>query len=204
MFGKQHVCGREDTEFERQPFINTRMSVNIFFSYIRLFIFLAFTLAGIQVPAFVDQYGKSLEAHLAESRMALNAFQDDADKYFGGSLEKLIAHYVGNKDQVFNEGGRSIQSIYDRNQLLKTNFDQFQHSSWAAYTQALAAPVMDVREEVWNNYSYVIQLKPWAIAFGLVLGLIVASGAELVLRIAFGIPRLISGRRQVTYRRPLR
>ncbi len=180
------------------------MSVNVFFSYIRMFIFFGAALAGIQIPAFVDQYGKSLQAHLAESRIALTAFQDDADKYFGGSLEKLIAHYVGNTDQVFNEGGRSIQSIYDRNQLLAANLAQFQRSSWSAYTQAMLAPVADVREEVWNNYSYVIQLKPWAIAFGLVMGVIFASVAELVLRIIFGVPRLFNRRSQIGHRRALR
>ena len=78
--------------------------MNLFFFYIRVFVFLGVTLAGIQVPAFVDQYGKSLESHLTESRIALNEFQDDADKHFDGSIENLIAHYRDNKDQVFNEG----------------------------------------------------------------------------------------------------
>lgn len=161
--------------------------MNVFYSYIRMFIFLGAALAGIQVPAFVDQYGKSLQAHLAESRIALNAFQDDADKYFGGDLAKLIAHYIGNPDQVFNEGGRSIQSIYDRNQLLKTNLEQFQRNSWSAYTQALVTPVPDVRKEVWVNFSYVIQLKPWAIVFGLAVGLAFALVTELVLRMLAGL-----------------
>ncbi|MDY0223604.1 MAG: DUF2937 family protein, partial [Desulfobacterium sp.] len=92
--------------------------MELFFSYIRVFVFLGCTLVGIQVPAFVDQYGKSLESRLIESRIALNEFQDDADKYFDGSVEELIAHYKKNDDQVFNEGGRSIQSIYDRNIML--------------------------------------------------------------------------------------
>lgn len=177
--------------------------MNIFFSYIRIFVFLGAALAGIQIPAFVDQYGKSLQAHLAESKLALNAFQDDADKYFGGSLEKLIAHYIGNADQVFNEGGRSIQSIYDRNQLLRTRLEQFQSSHWAAYAGALVTPLPDVRAEVWGNYSYVVQLKPWAIGFGLVVGLFFALCTELILRLLVGV-RFSSRRSRAPHRTPLR
>lgn len=69
--------------------------------------------------------GKSPESHLIESQNALNEFQEDADKYFNGSLKKLITHYEKNDDQVFNAGGNSIQSLHDRNLLLKKNFTEF-------------------------------------------------------------------------------
>ena len=73
----------------------------IFFSYIRVFVLVGCSLIGIQVPGFVDQYGKSLESHLTESEIALNEFQDDADKYFNGSMERLIIRYQQNDDRVF-------------------------------------------------------------------------------------------------------
>ena len=166
-----------------------------------MFAFLGCTLAGMQVPAFVDQYAKSLESHLAESRMALNAFQDDADRYFGGSLEKLIGHYIGNEDQVFNEGGRSIQSIYDRYRVLQTSFTQFQSNPWSAYSQALFAPVPDVRAEVWKNYTYAIQLTPGAIAFGLLVGLFFSLGIELVVRFLLKATGLVRRQSQAMPRR---
>ncbi len=172
--------------------------MSLLFSYVRVFVFLGCTLMGIQVPAFVDQYGKSLESHLAESRIALDAFQDDADQYFDGSLERLIAHYTGNEDQIFNEGGRSIQSIYDRHLMLKTRFGQFQSSLWSAYTQALISPVPDVGREVWKNYSHAIQLKPSAIAFGLMSGLIFTLAIELLLKLLCNAPKLLNKRSHVT------
>lgn len=165
--------------------------MDLFFSYIRVFVFLGCTLAGIQVPVFVDQYGKSLESHLTESRLALNEFQDDADKYFGGSLEELIAYYRENDDEVFNEGGRSIESIHERNVMLRSNFEQFQSSSWSAYTQAIVSPVPDIREELWENYSYAIQLKPTAIAFGLIAGLIFTLGIELLIKLLCNAPKCL-------------
>lgn len=173
--------------------------MNIFFSYIRIFVFLGCTLIGIQVPAFVDQYGKSLESHLIESQKSLSEFQKDADKYFSGSLEKLIAHYKENIDQVINAGGVSIESIYDRNFMLKKNFKDFHSGSWAAYTQALLTPVPDVKKEVWKNFSYSIQLEPTSIAFGLFAGLIFSIVIELLLRLLFQIPKLLNRTLQPTH-----
>ena len=172
--------------------------MNLFFSSIRVFVFLGVTLASIQVPAFVDQYGQSLESHLIESRIALNEFQDDADKYFDGSIEKLIAHYKDNDDQVFAEGSHSIQSIHERNVMLRSHVEQFQSSSWSAYTQTLFSPVPDVRKEVWGNYSYAIQLKPMAIAFGLITGLILTLGIELLFRLLCKSTKLLNKRFQTT------
>jgi hypothetical protein len=154
-------------------------------------VFIGCTLIGIQVPAFIDQYGKSLESHLIESQKSLSEFQMDADKYFSGSLEKLIAHYKENHDQVINAGGDSIASIYDRNLMLKKKFKEFQSGSWAAYTQALLTPVSDVKKEVWKNFSYAIQLEPKSIAFGLFAGLIITIAIELLLRLLFQIPKLL-------------
>jgi len=172
--------------------------VNLFFSYIRLFVFFGCTLAGIQVPVFVDQYGNSLESHLKESRIALDEFQDDADKYFDGSLDKLIAYYRENEDEVFNEGGRSIESIHDRNLMLRDSFGQFQSGYWSAYTQAIFFPVPDVGQEVWSNYSYAIQLKPAAIAFGLIFGLLSTLLIEVILRLLCKTPNLLNKRFQAT------
>lgn len=156
--------------------------MNLFFSYFRMFVFLGCTLVGMQVPAFVDQYGKSLESHLRESQVALQEFQADADRYFNGRLEELIAHYIDNQDQIFSDGGRSIQSIHERNLLLRTSFEQFHRSPWSAYTQALFTPVADVSDEVRKSHSYAVQLRSGAIAFGLVVGLLFTFVLELVLR----------------------
>lgn len=172
--------------------------MNLFFFYIRVFVFLGVTLAGIQVPAFVDQYGKSLESHLTESRIALNEFQDDADKHFDGSIENLIAHYRKNKDQVFYEGSHSIKAIYDRNLMLRSHFEQYQSSSLSAYTQALFFPVPDVRRKVWERYSYTIQLKPIAIVFGLITALILTLGIELLFRLLCKSSKLLNKRFQTT------
>src|SRR5689334_9919406 len=109
-------------------------------SYLRIFLFMGGTLAGVQVPFFVDQYGKGLQSHFLESQRAIGEFQDDANKYFGGSIDALIDHYKKSGDQVFNQGGDSIQAIYSRYLLLKDSLSNFQSSAWNAYSQALYKP----------------------------------------------------------------
>ncbi|RUO39833.1 DUF2937 domain-containing protein [Aliidiomarina taiwanensis] len=157
--------------------------MNIVFSYIRLLVFLGCALAGVQVPGFVDQYGKSLEAHVLESQFALQEFQADADKFFEGNLERLIAHYKASDDAVFHDGGSSIETIYARNVMLKANLAAFRSSFFSAYQQALFAPVPDVGEEVRSNYTYTVQLNPVAVGFGLGVGFFIALGIELLLRL---------------------
>ena len=82
--------------------------------YLRLVLFVCGVLIGIQVPGFVDQYGQRLEAHQLEAKQSLGEFQHDANRFFGGDINKLIRHYRQNNDPVFSAGGESIESIYQR------------------------------------------------------------------------------------------
>lgn len=151
-------------------------------SYIRMFLFIGGTLVGIQVPFFVDQYGKSLESHFLESQRSLNEFQDDADKYFGGRIDELIGHYKHSEDAVFKDGGASIEAIYNRYLLLKESLAKFRSSAHSAYAQALFSPIEDVSEDVRKNYSYAVKLDPAAVVFGLCSGLLLTVVIESLLR----------------------
>ncbi|HWU67816.1 MAG TPA: DUF2937 family protein [Stenotrophobium sp.] len=151
-------------------------------SYLRLILFLGGALVGVQVPGFVAQYGQSLESHLRESGISLQAFQQDADKYFGGDLHRLIAHYKSNGDPVFNAGGGNIDAIYQRNTTLKAAMLDFAQGRLSAYEQVFVHPVADIRDEVWKNYSYGIKLDASAIVVGLLLGFLMSVLVEIPLR----------------------
>lgn len=152
------------------------------FSYLRLILFLGGVLAGVQVPVFVHQYGNTLEAHFKESESGMREFQDNAREYFGGDMEALIAHYQKNGDPVFQEGGKSIRSIYARFIELKKAVADFRESAWNAYAQAIVYPLSDIRKEVLDHYAYAVKLDFGAILFGLVSGFVLAVLGELVLR----------------------
>lgn len=149
--------------------------------YLRLLLFFAGTLAGLQIPGFVDQYGKSLQAHLAEANQQLAGFQRDADRYFGGNLEQLIAHYAASSDPVFSAGGNNLSAMAKRRYQLQDALQRFNASVYSPYSELLLHPLADIREEVWQHYSHNVLLKPDAMAFGLLSGLLLAMVTETLL-----------------------
>lgn len=157
--------------------------MNTVMSYLRLILFFGGVLVGIQVPTFVDQYGKGLASHYAESERSLDAFRDEAVRHFDGDMDRLIGHYRRSGDQVFEEGGDSIEVIYRRNRLLADQLADFRANPLRAYSQAFFTPVPDVQAEVRNDFSYAIRLDPGAIAFGMVSGFVLSVVGELLLRL---------------------
>ncbi|QSX35367.1 DUF2937 family protein [Shewanella avicenniae] len=153
--------------------------------YLRLLLFGLGVLAGIQVPGFVDQYQKSVQAHLAEVSQQLAGFQRDADRYFNGNLEQLISHYGNSNDPVFSAGGSNIGAIAQRQLQLSRAVQGFEGAYWHPYRELLLNPLPDIRAEVWQHFSYQLLLKPEAIAFGLLAGLLTAMFIEALLSACF-------------------
>ena len=147
--------------------------------YLRLILFTSGVLFGVQVPGFIDQYGKILEAHLLESSLSLAEFQKDAQRYFDGNLDKLIAHYQNNPDPVIKDGGASINAIYSRNLKLTQAWTAFSKNTYSAYSHVLLEPLIDIKNEVWSNYTYSIVLNQSAIISGLFCGFLLALLIEL-------------------------
>lgn len=155
--------------------------MNKIFEYLKLIIFVGGVLVGIQAPGFVDQYGKSLESRVSESKLSVSEFQDDSDKYFNGDLDKLIDHYDKNDDPVIISGGESIGAIVSRNRYLTLALNEFSQSIYSAYHQVIFNPVAEVRNDVWDNYTYSIILNGSAITIGLVVGLLFLIALELFI-----------------------
>ena len=151
------------------------------YDYLRLLFFIGGVLIGVQIPGFVDQYGKSLESHYIESSASLQPFRDDAKQYFDDDIKKLVKHYQSNPDVVFKRGGRNISVIFQRNQVLENALSAFSSTAYEAFAQALWHPVSDIQKEVWENYSYNLLLDKTAIIIGLSIGLIISIIAELNL-----------------------
>lgn len=151
------------------------------FEYLRLALFVGSVLIGVQVPSFVDQYGQRLESHTIESNRGLQDFQKDADTYFDGDLQRLIAHYQANPDKIINDGGRNILGLYERNQQLKNALEAFSASRLSPYIQTLLSPVPEIRSKAIESYDFTIALNQDAIIAGLLTGLVIGFSLELLL-----------------------
>ncbi|TYT75016.1 DUF2937 family protein [Desulfobotulus mexicanus] len=153
------------------------------YAYARLILFMAGVLFGIQIPGFLDAYGKSLEFRLQESMRSLALFQKDADRYFEGDLGRLIDHYDKTGDPVFQDGGGNIAAISARKNLLEKALIDFRKSRFNAICHVLLRPVKDVRDSVFETYTHVIRLDTDAVFAGLAAGLVTALFLEMLLSV---------------------
>ncbi|TFF35569.1 DUF2937 family protein [Pseudomonas sp. RIT623] len=167
----------------------------MFRSYLRLLLFTFGLLAGLQVPGLVKDYSQRVEAHLLESRQALDGFRQTAQRFFNGDLQALVRHYRGSDDPVFNSDANSIDSLLIRNQALEHEWQALQ-GSWVSRTwHVLVQPEPALREETLKGYSYRILLVPEAIGWGIGSGFVLAFVVESLLLVIGWV--ILGGRRKV-------
>jgi len=162
------------------------------FEYAKLVVFFAGVLIGVQVPGFVDQYGKSLESRFYESEKSKGEFQDNANKYFGGDIDKLIEHYNKKNDPVIVAGGDSISAIFIRNKELKNALSDFAQSIYSPYLHVVLHPVEEIKINVWKNYTHNISFNKSAITFGLLSGVLFLALFELIIFLSVIIYRVFN------------
>lgn len=171
------------------------------FEYIRLALFLAGVLIGVQLPSFVDQYKKSVQAHLLEARKNLSQFQADADKHFGGSMEKLIKHYLNQNDKIVRKGGQNLTEVYIRLNKIEAHNKKLKTAILGGVFEVIIFPDSEILDEVWGNYSYTVPLNSLAIIWGISAGLAFAILGDILLAVFIritGIKRLITPRKLKT------
>ncbi len=167
----------------------------MFRGYIRLIIFAAGLLIGIQVPNFTDQYHKRVDAHLTEAKFNISGFKKTANKYFKGNVADLIKYYEASSDPVFQADAKSVKSIYFRVKMLLKElvalnqtwyskaYHVFCHSNEAIFNETLA------------QYSYTVPLNQIAIAWGIGFGFFMSLLIELFLMGLWNITQLFFNRR---------
>ena len=64
--------------------------MSVIYRYFLILIACISILLGIQIPSFVDQYEKRLDAHFLEVTNNLRGYQEIAEKFFNGSITELI------------------------------------------------------------------------------------------------------------------
>jgi len=156
--------------------------------YLRLILFAAALLAGVQLPGFIDQYAKRVSAHQIEVAIDFRAFQETADRYFGGSVEALIAHHAASTDPPFRDEAVAIRTMYQRLLALRAELAALRAPLIAQLLHVALRPDREILAETRAAYSYTVPLNPSAIACGIAAGTLVALGIEALFR---GIWRLL-------------
>ncbi|MDP4569520.1 DUF2937 family protein [Pseudomonas sp. LPH60] len=169
-------------------------------SYLRLVLFAAGLLIGVQVPGFISDYAKRVEAHLIESQNSLRGFQGTAQQFFKGDLNALVAHYRASEDPVFRSDAESLSGLLHRQLALDKQYQAMQGPWYIRLLQVVLAADPDIRKETWDGYSYQILLTPEAMIWGMSGAMLLSFGLECLYRL---IDWVVLGGRRLRQSRPI-
>lgn len=169
-------------------------------SYLRLVLFAAGLLIGVQVPGFINDYAKRVEAHLIEAQTGLRGFQGTSEQFFKGDIQALVAHYRASEDPVFRSDADSLSTLLNRQIALDKQFQAMQGPWYIRFLQVVLAADPDIRKETWNGYSYQILLTPEAMIWGMSGALLLSFGIECLFRL---IDWVVLGGRRLRQSRPI-
>jgi len=169
-------------------------------SYLRLVLFAIGLLVGVQVPGFINDYAKRVEAHLIEAQTGLRGFDATAQQFFNGDLQALVAHYRASDDPVFRSDANSLGTLLDRQVALDKQFQAMQGPWYIRVLQVAVAADPDIRLETWNGYSYQILLTPEAMGWGLGVAMLLSFGLECLFRL---IDWVVLGGKRLRQSRPI-
>ena len=169
-------------------------------SYLRLVLFAIGLLVGVQVPGFINDYAKRVEAHLIEAQTGLRGFESTAQQFFKGDLHALVAHYRASDDPVFQSDANSLGAMLDRQVALDKQFQAMQGPWYIRALQVAVAADPDIRLETWNGYSYQILLTPEARGWGRGGAMLLSFGLECLFRL---IDWIVLGGKRMRQSRPI-
>lgn len=169
-------------------------------SYLRLVLFAAGLLIGVQVPGFIGDYAKRVEAHLIEAQTGLSGFQGTANQFFKGDMQALVAHYRESEDPIFRSDADSLSTLLTRQLALDKQFQAMQGPWYIRVLQVALAADPDIRKETWNGYSYQILLTPEAMIWGMSGALLLSFGIECLFRL---IDWVVLGGKRLRQSRPI-
>ncbi len=141
-------------------------------------------LLGLQLPSFVDQYEKRVDAHLREVLANFQPIQDVANKYTGGSIEQLIEMHRRSEKKAFQDEGSAIENIYQRKLRFQAEADALKTSLPYKILHVVFDHDREILDETLSQYSYTVPLNQDALTVGAVVAVLMVLALDLLL--AFG------------------
>lgn len=172
------------------------MILSLLKTYSRLLIFGFGLLLGIQVPNFVDQYSRRIDAHYQEVSENISGFQSTADFLFSGDLEELIRYYRQSNDAVFESDAQSIGNIVDRYNRIRNERDALSGSGLSAAIHVVLYSDKEFVDETLAQYGYTVPLNMLAVEWGLAIALFLTIAMDLGLFGCVKCAGLISRKRK--------
>ena len=161
--------------------------MDFLYRYLMVIVACISLLVGLQVPSFVDQYQKRVDAHLREVTVNLQPFQDIATKYFAGDLDKLIALHRNSDARPFKDEGVAIEKMVQRKLRFEADLAALQTSLTMRALHVLLRGDREITDEVLGQYSYTVPLNQDALLFGAGAAVVILLMVELLLALVRGL-----------------
>lgn len=155
--------------------------------YISMLIFTAALMVGVQLPNFVDQYVKRMEAHLKEAQIQYNEYSKIAELSHGGSMEALIKKHENSIDATFRAEAEPLRKSIQRKQFYESELKVLQGSFWTQTWHVLTSADSEILKDTYHSYSANVPLNINAAICGLGFGLIASLMLELLWSIFLGL-----------------
>jgi len=162
----------------------------------RILLFILFAagfLLGVQVPNFVDQYEKRIDAHYLEVNENFKGFQEIADRFHNGSMEALIKKHEASGDSTFMAEAEPLRKIFERKIRFERELQALQTSLFGKVTHVAMAGDQEIIEETYRNYSPSLPLNTSSIVSGISIALALIIIFEILIVLIKNIFRM--GRR---------
>jgi hypothetical protein len=169
--------------------------MSIIYRYFLILIACISILLGIQIPGFVDQYEKRLDAHFLEVTNNLRGYQEIAEKFFNGSIPELIKKHEASEDKTFKEEAQPIKNIYERYLKFKAQKESLNTNMAGKVIFITVKGDKELINETFANYSFMITLSKDAVITGFIFAAIMLLIFELLKT---GICRLFRSKRRAT------
>ena len=150
------------------------------YRYSLILIACAALLAGIQIPNFIDQYEKRLDAHLSEVNNNLQGYQDIADRLYGGSIATLIAKHQQSNDETFKQEAGPIANIYHRHEHFSKELAALATGLTGKIAYIVTKGDRELIDETFSAYSFNIPLNASAVTAGFTFTVIVVFIVEML------------------------
>jgi hypothetical protein len=155
--------------------------------YFSLVVFTAAVMVGIQLPNFVDQYVKRVDAHYQEAETNIAGFVAVAEQFHNGSLESLIENHHRSSDPVFRAEAEPVKAMYDRKVQLQAEHEALQGPLWQQARHIVLHPKTQMLEETWRRYTASLPLTLEAVFCGLLFGTVASLVLETMLAVFLAI-----------------
>ena len=128
--------------------------------------------AGGLIPGFLSQYRQRLGGRLDQAKLDLEPWQNLADKFYQGDIDKLIQYHLASTDRTFHAEGAVIRSLVDSVHQLQGAVDALHGSlaSQAAYLALHADP--GLTRATFADWVPTFALSGEGLAFALVFALL--------------------------------